>query len=116
MSWWVYLRNEDGFCCEIEPRHKEGGTYVLGGTNRAELNITYNYSPFYACLDEEKGLEFIDGKKAEDCISRLEKAVSILGVETDSDYWKATAGNAGLALAILLSCARQHPGAVFKVS
>jgi hypothetical protein len=89
---------------------------VLGGTNRAELNVTYNYSPFYhEYLDKKEGLEFLDGKKAEECIPRLEKAVSILGVETDTDdYWKATKGNA--ALAILLSWAKQHPNAIFKVS
>lgn len=36
--------------CTIEVAHKhdiKGGTYCLGGTNRLELNVTYNYSAFY---------------------------------------------------------------------
>lgn len=36
--------------CTIEIDHKhhiKGGTYCLGGTNRLELDITYNYSAFY---------------------------------------------------------------------
>ena len=27
------------------PHHMRGGTYALGGTTRAHLNVTYNYSP-----------------------------------------------------------------------
>lgn len=96
-------------------RHKDGGTYRLGGSGDAELNITYNYSPhYYKWLDPEKGLRWLYGQKAQDCIERLEFAVTALGVERDNDYWKATEGNAGYALSILLSWARQHPGAVFN--
>ena len=114
MSYDVDLEDDDGIC-EIEP-HEEGGTYVLGGTTDASLNITYNYSKyFYEFLDTEKGLRGLDGKKAQDVISKLENAVKGLGTEKDADYWKATPGNAGHSLSILLQWAKQHPNATFKV-
>jgi len=115
MSWWVYLKNKDEVC-EIMPRHCDGGTFVLGGTNQAELNITYNYSPFYyKYFDKKEGLKFLDSKKAKDCIKKLEEAISKLGIKRDDNYWKATEGNAGYALSILLSWAKQHPDAIFEV-
>jgi len=43
----------------------------------------------------------------------LQKAISLLGTERDPDYWKATEGNAGYALSILLGWARLHPTAKF---
>lgn len=98
---------------KVKP-HEEGGTFVLGGVDRAELNITYNYSQhFYRELDREKGLRWLYGKTGEDVIPHLEKAIAVLGVERDSDYWLDTKGNAGYALSILLGWAKQHPTAVF---
>lgn len=144
MSWWVYLVDttakpwcsygtpKDQFKPEYEGdepcgkpcypkvevvRHSDGGTYVLGGTDEAELNVTYNYSPFYyRALDNEKGLESLDGQKAKDVLQKLVSAVDALGTKRDKDYWSATPGNAGYALSILAAWAKQHPEAVFKVS
>jgi len=94
---------------------KEGGTYVLGGSDRAELNVTYNYGHwYYKCLSPRKGLRWLYGKKAKDCIKRLEKAVKALGTKRNNDYWKDTKGNAGYALNILLKWAKQYPNAVFS--
>ncbi len=118
MSYWVYLQHEHE-TVEVEA-HEEGGTYALGGINRAELNITYNYGKqfyeagFYGEADNLR--EALDKVIARDAIPRLEAAVEKLGVETDNDYWRATAGNAGHALSILLGWAKQHPDAVFRVS
>jgi len=96
-------------------RHEEGGTYVLGGTADAELNITYNYSGFYyQYLDEEKGLRWLYGKTGAETVERLEKAVGILGTCRDDNYWNQTLGNAGYALSILLEWARQHPEAIWE--
>ena len=53
---------------------------------------------------------------AKDTIAALESAVNKLGTKTSSDYWKPTKGNAGYALSILLSWARQYPEAVWDVS
>ena len=94
---------------------EEGGTYVMGGSEIAELNITYNYSRFfYEQLDAKEGIRWLYGKKAKDCIKRLEKAVKELGTKQYTDYWAPTHGNAGYALAILLRWAKQHPDAVFE--
>lgn len=93
---------------------QEGGTQVMGGTDDAELNITYNYSWFYyRYLDKEEGLRWLYGKKAKDCVERLEAAVSELGTDQHDDYWADTPGNAGYALNILLQWAKQHPEAIF---
>ena len=116
MSWDVSLSDKETGTCEVE-RFEEGGTYVLGGSTDANLNITYNYSAFYhEHLDQEHGLKWLDGKRAAETIERLEQAVAALGTTPDSDYWAATPGNAGRALAMLLSWARQYPDAVWDVS
>lgn len=113
MSYDIHLLDEDGRSIAVE-NHEEGGTYVLGGTPTADLNVTYNYSRFYyEHLDSEKGIRWLYGKKASETVERLEKAVAVLGVQQHSDYWRKTSGNAGYALAILLRWARQHPTAVW---
>lgn len=102
--------------------HSEGGTYAIGGTNEADLNITYNYGRHFA---EALGYlgdpavrnfrDFLDGKAAAVVIPALEKAVSMLGTTQAADYWDAVPGNAGHALAILLAWAKQHPDGIFSV-
>ncbi len=92
--------------------HEDGGTYALGGTTDAWLNVTYNYASFYyEHLDKELGIRWLYGKKAKDTLDRLQNAVEALGTDRHPDYWKSTPGNAGYALAILLSWAHQHPEA-----
>ena len=92
-----------------------GGTYVLGGNDEAWLNVTYNYAQFYYMhLDSEKGIRVLYGMPGAQAIPLLEKAVTALGTNRDSDYWKPTAGNAGAALADLLMLARACPEAVFR--
>lgn len=116
MSFWVYLKNEKDSCVKVK-KHEEGGTRVIGGTDDAELNITYNYSRyFYEHLSPRKGLRWLNGKKASNTIRRLEKAIKELGVQRDMDYWATTSGNAGYALSILLDWAKQHTKAIFYVS
>jgi len=112
MSYDIELK-KDGEVCDVE-LHSDGGTYALGGGFEAQLNITYNYSEHYSKhLDNKEGIRWLYGKKAKDCIERLQKAVKTLGTERDEDYWKATEGNAGYALSILLIWAREHPEAIF---
>lgn len=114
MSWDVYLKDENGDCVKIEA-HSEGGTYVLGGTDDAELNVTYNYSKHFF---DAMGISFSDlnGMKSSDAILYLEKGVEKLGTQRDVDYWKASEGNSGYALSILLKWAKQYPNATFEVS
>ena len=142
MSWWVYLQDDTQppWCSygqiDFKPRyigdepcpvpcypvveveaHSEGGTYVGGGTSAAELNITYNYSDLFAEAWDGVGLrEALDGRRAGEIIPALEHAVAYLGTEQDADYWRASKGNAGYALSLLLAWARQHPTVLLKVS
>ena len=112
MSYWVSLYNETGQIVEVEP-FEEGGTYVLGGSDEAELNITYNYTKCYAPFGFH--LTDLDNKMASETIPKLEELVEKLGTEQDDDYWKPTNGNAGFALSILLKWAKQYPEARWEV-
>lgn len=114
MSYGVALK-VDGKFVQVE-RHVEGGVFAAGGTHQADLYVTFNYSPFFReHIDSEQRLYWLHGKTGAACIARLESAVAALGTERDPDYWKATAGNAGYALSILLKWAKEHPEAVFDV-
>ena len=117
MSWDVsLLYGEKEKFAQVD-NCEEGGTYAIGGSTDADLNITYNYSWFYhQCLDKKEGIDWLDGKLAKDTIPRLEKAVKVLGVRRNQDYWADTPGNAGYALSILLGWAKQHPDSIFEVS
>ena len=126
MSYWVSLKDENRNNVIVDS-HSEGGTYAIGGINDADLNVTYNYSGDFVRawpedLDKRKkagdGLlgKMLHGRKAGDVIELLEKAVEKLGTDRHPDYWAPTPGNAGYALSILLTWARQHPNAVFHVS
>jgi hypothetical protein len=95
--------------------HAEGGTYALGGTSSAELNITYNYAPQFKTVFGDAGIRDLHNKVARDTISALEIGVSRLGTQRSADYWENTPGNAGYVLSVLLAWAKQHPNAVFLV-
>lgn len=145
MSYDISLYNantDPGEVVEVE-RHEDGGTYVLGGTTEAHLDITYNYSWFYYHLiDKEQGIRWLYLKQAKDCIERLETAIAALPeprkhshdedtpprdpndptlnrlngkafVRATSSYWCPTPENAAAPLRILLAWAKQHPEAVF---
>lgn len=117
MSFDIYLNDpETGTPIQFDtPREDHGGTYCVGGTTEAWLNITYNYSEFYyEYIDSEKGIRWLYGKKASDCIERLEYAVQKLGTKQYRDYWAPTKGNAGHALSILLKWAKEYPDGIFS--
>ena len=113
MSFDVRLKDKEGETVKVDA-HEEGGTYALGGTPKAELNVTYNYSKV---LNEVwgEGTGFLDGKKAGRVTKLLRDTVTVLGTEQDEDYWKATEGNVGYALSVLLKWAEQYPDATFEV-
>ena len=114
MSWWVYLNDpETGGSVEV-PAHEEGGTYQLGGADRAELNVTYNYGKVYALVGFK--LRDLHGRRALLTIPDLRRASSRLGTRRYSDYWAPTPGNAGHALSVLLGWAEANPDAVWDVS
>jgi hypothetical protein len=108
VSWWVYLEDRDGATVHVTP-HAEGGTFALGGTNHAELNVTYNYGRHFRFPD-------LHGQVAIDTVPELQGAVARLGTDRDPDYWQPTAGNAGATCALLLAWAQEHPTARWRVS
>ncbi len=109
MSYWISLH--DKITDEIleVPSFESGGTYVLGGSCEADLNVTYNYSKFFSF----KGLH---ERNAGDTIKEIAFAVLAMGTRKDADYWKATEGNAGYALNILMKWAKQYPDGIWKVN
>lgn len=108
MSWWVYLEDTQGIPVEVE-KHSEGRTYCLGGISSAVLNVTYNY---------EKHFDFkaLHAQIASDTVEMLTELVAKYGTQRDPDYWKSTEGNVGYTLSILLTWAKQHPNAIWRVS
>lgn len=108
MSYWVYLE-EKGEPVKVGD-HTEGGTFAIGGTNEAELNVTYNYSKHFSVKKE------LDKKKAKDTIKIMEEKVKEFGTEQDKDYWNPTKGNVGYMLNILLGWAKQYPEAIWRVN
>jgi len=99
------------------PHHMKGGTYQVGGTTRAWLNITYNYSKYYyAALPEtkEKGIRTIYGMTGAESIPLLKRMAETLSDETDPDYWKATEGNAKRPLLQLIAMAQMYPAGIWK--
>lgn len=105
---------KDGKIVNVD-KHCEGGIIEVGGSSTADISITYNYYDFFKkSLSPRKGIRWLYGKKAKNTIGRLEKAVKELGVDRDDNYWKATPGNAGHILSVLLKWARQHPEAIWE--
>ncbi len=97
-----------------QPHQFKGGTYALGGSDEAWLNITYNYSKFYySTIDKEKGIRWLYGKTGEECLPVLKAAIEKLGTIQSDDYWKATSGNAGHALLGLIQFCEMRPDGVF---
>ena len=98
---------------ELEvPHHMRGGTYAMGGTTRAHLNVTYNYYPHLVHVGPD-GIRSIYGKTGAESIQMLEDAAAQLGDETDPDYWKPTEGNAKRALLQLAALAKMRPDGIW---
>lgn len=131
MSWWVYLVDEHEQPVEVE-RFEAGGTYALGGTDRAELNITYNYGSLYREawpeeLEDGKGAleQMLSGRTAAETFpligATIDKLTDMAGglaavVAERSSYWDATPRNAALPLLMLSRWAKQYPEAQWRVS
>jgi hypothetical protein len=115
-----------------EPHNMRGGTYAVGGTKRAHLNVTYNYAPMFyrafgsAGSDDEtscvgqmltvahRGVRTIYGLTGAESMPILTKAIAELGDDVDPDYWKATDGNAKRALLQLRALAAMRPDGLWS--
>lgn len=96
-----------------EPHHMRGGTYAIGGTTQAHLNVTYNYGGIFRRVLGFEGIRMIYGITGAESIPLLEGAAAQLGDDVDPDYWKATDGNAKHALLQLAALAKMRPDAVW---
>ncbi len=116
MGWDIELKDsKTGEPVQVES-HQEGSNICIGGEERADMTLTFNYSPFYyQHICRIRGLRCLSGEKAKDTLKVLREAISILGTEKDENYWEATPGNAGHALSVLLSWAEANPEAVWEI-
>ena len=141
LSYDIYLRDPGtGQPVEVD-RHLEGGTYAIGGTTEAHLNVTWNYAfYYYAHLDEERGIRWLYEKPARQCIGRLIQAIDAIEADAESErielerlwgmyrqekyhanmskpsaenYWTPTREHAIAPLKVLLHWAIDYPDAVF---
>lgn len=75
---------------------------VVGGTDMASQNITFNYADILRKVMPPKGIWSLNGITAKDSIKVLTKAMYQLKDDIDEDYWKPTEGNVKIALTQLL--------------
>jgi hypothetical protein len=110
MSYDIYLVDENKDTIQFDQPHQlKGGTYALGGTTDAHLNITYNYGVHYRRIFGPDGIRTLYGKLAKDTIPMLMAGIAALGDDVDPDYWTPTEGNAKKALQNLLTLAQMAP-------
>lgn len=110
------------------PHHMRGGTYCMGGSAEAHLNVTYNYSQHFRRVlpdrewregDSEhyregvRGIRTIYGMTGADSLPLLDAAIAQLGDDVHPDYWKPTEGNAKRALLQLRALAEMCPDGVW---
>ena len=95
------------------PHHMRGGTYAIGGTQEAWLNVTYNYYEHYHSVFGENGIRTIYGLTGAESIPLLKEAASKLGDDISENYWDATEGNAKKALLQLIALAEMRPDGIW---
>lgn len=116
MGWWICLQDpelkhpetEEPLTLSAPDFHAEGGTIVMGGTDKCDVSVTYNYAEHFQ-------FSKLHGLTGRDSISMLEEAIANLGTARNADYWASTKGNAGYMCNVLLGWARQHPNGIWEV-
>ena len=115
MSYDIYLHDAKNGDVLIVRHDLRAGTYCLGGSDTAWLNITYNYSGHFRRVLGEKGIRAIYGLTAAESLPVLDAAIAQLGTDRDLDYWNPTEGNARVALENLRLLARAcQPDAIWN--
>lgn len=115
MSYDIYMREPVGEnVIQFETEHYiRGGTYAVGGTREAWLNVTYNYAKHYYRVFGEKGIRTIYGMTGAESIPVIKAAMAQLADDISDDYWEPTEGNAKKALAQLLAFAQMRPDGIW---
>lgn len=116
MSYTLFLK--DPVTKEIilldTPHQMKGGTFPVGGTLEASINITYNYaSCFIKAFSEERGVRSLYGMSGAESIPVLAHAIANLADDVDENYWTPTEGNAKQALYQLLALAQMRPDGIW---
>ena len=90
MSYDIRIKRQDGKTVELRHAHTIiGGTYALGGTSEAWLNITYNYWRIFKELLGANGIRTIYGMNINDARPLLMEAAERLGdVEPQTNHAK----------------------------
>lgn len=96
-----------------DPHDMRGGTYAMGGTREAHLNVTYNYGSAFRKVLGEGGIRTIYGMTGAESIPVLQRAADQLGDDTTGNYWDDTEGNAKRALYKLIALAKLRPDGVW---
>lgn len=114
MSYDIFLKDPvTGSRLQLqEPHHMRGGTYAIGGTTDAELNVTYNYAKHFGGLGD-RGIRSLYGSSGADSIPLMESVIAQLGDDVSDDYWEATEGNAKRALMQLVALAKMLPHGIW---
>jgi hypothetical protein len=109
MSYDIELQRNGETLELLSAHHLTGGTYALGGTNLATLNVTWNYGKFFYQALGSQGISAIYGKPVMVGLQMLAEAITHLHTEygaeaqvVDDDYWAPTVGNAVKALSDLI--------------
>ncbi len=118
-----------------KPHIMSGGTYVVGGTTEAWLNITCNYAYWYYKSgvfnrgDKSEGIRTIYGMSGAESIPVLKQAIRVLeNMDEDiapekrkqceeqgaTGYWLPTRENAIKPLYQLLAFAQMRPDGIWK--
>lgn len=114
------------------PHQMRGGTYSMGGTTEAHLNITYNYGGhFYRVFEELPaprplapawmheeggpvgGIRTLYGLSGAESLIVLDRAMALLKDDVTDDYWEGTEGNAKRALMQLRALAAMRPDGIW---
>lgn len=117
MSYDIYLTDPitGGTLTLDQPHQLKGGTYAMGGTSEAWLNVTWNYGKHFRRVMGDEGIRAIYGKTGADSLPLLDGAIAQLGDDVDdNDYWNPTEGNAKRALMQLRALASMRPDGVWK--
>ena len=112
MSYDLYLI--DPITREIlevdKKHHMKGGTYQVGGTNRLQMNVTYNYSPHLEkAFNDDEGIRSIYGMSGVESIPFIKAAMRKLKDDVSDNYWDSTEGNTKRALLNILTLAEMRP-------
>lgn len=95
MSYSISIER-DGKTLELPEPQTEGGTYAIGGSNLAKMDVTYNYSELFSLAN-------LDGFTVNDALPILAHKVAEWGVLPAPDYWAVDPRNVGYACYVVMT-------------